>query len=75
MNRLARILLLAGRGFRRVVFRASGAGVRLAERLRRYQFEDAGPRILVKPRKRGTLRIWVEVAGVRSSNTVRLRIR
>ena len=34
----------------------------------------AGPRLLIKPKKRGVIQVWVTVNGVRSLNTIKLRV-
>jgi hypothetical protein len=51
-----------------------GAGLKVDDYLHGFQLEDAGLRLLIKPRKAGQIKLWVTVAGVRSVNTVTLRV-
>ena len=61
------------KGNKSVQVHIRGAGLKVDDYLHAYQLEDYGPRLLIKPRKAGTIQVWVTVNGVRSANTVKLR--
>jgi streptogramin lyase len=62
------------KGNKSVQVHIRGAGLKVDDYLHGYQLEDAGLRLLIKPRKAGRLKVWVTVGGVRSVNTVTLRV-
>jgi streptogramin lyase len=61
------------KGNKSVQVHIRGAGLKVDDYLHSYQLEDYGPRLLIKPRKAGQIKVWVTVGGVRSGNTVTLR--
>ena len=62
------------KGYGSVKVHIRGAGLKVDDVLHRFHLEDYGPRLLIKPRKPGVMRVWVTVSGVRSLNTVKLRV-
>jgi outer membrane protein assembly factor BamB len=64
---------LAGGKNKSIRIHIVGAGLNVNDYLHAYQLEDYGPRLLIKPRKRGQIKVWATVGGVRSVNTVTLR--
>jgi hypothetical protein len=64
---------LSGGRNRSIQVHIAGAGLKVTDYLHAYQLEDYGPRLLIKPRKKGPIKVWVTVGGVRSLNTVVLR--
>jgi len=50
------------------------AGLNVTDYFHSYHREDYGPRLLIKPRKPGQIKVWVTVNGVRSLNTIKLRV-
>jgi hypothetical protein len=61
------------KGYKSVQVHIRGAGLKVDDYLHSYQLEDYGPRLLIKARKAGQIKVWVTVGGVRSINTVTLR--
>jgi DNA-binding beta-propeller fold protein YncE len=62
------------KGYVSVKVHLRGAGIKVDDYFHSYHREDYGPRLLIKPRKPGVLQVWVTVNGVRSLNTVKLRV-
>jgi sugar lactone lactonase YvrE len=62
------------KGYGSIKVHIRGAGLKVDDYFHSYHREDYGPRLLIKPRKPGTLKVWVTVNGVRSLNTVKLRV-
>jgi NHL repeat len=61
------------KGTKSVQVHIRGAGLKVDDYLHPYQLEDYGPRLLIKPRRAGQIKVWVTVGGIRSLNTVTLR--
>jgi hypothetical protein len=64
---------LAGGKNKSIRIHIVGAGLNVNDYLHAYQLEDYGPRLLLKPRRKGQIEVWATVGGVRSVNTVKLR--
>jgi DNA-binding beta-propeller fold protein YncE len=62
------------RGYGSIKVHLRGAGLKVDDYFHSYHREDYGPRLLIKPRKPGVIQVWVTVSGVRSLNTVKLRV-
>jgi DNA-binding beta-propeller fold protein YncE len=62
------------KGYGSIKVHIRGAGLKVDDYFHSYHREDYGPRLLIKPRKRGTIKVWVTVNGVRSLNTIALRV-
>jgi hypothetical protein len=61
-------------GYGSIEVHIRGAGLKVDDHYHSYHREDHGPRLLIKPKKRGVIQLWVTVNGVRSLNTVKLRV-
>jgi hypothetical protein len=62
------------KGYGSIKVHIRGAGLNITDYFHSYHREDYGPRLLIKPRKKGQIKVWVTVNGVRSLNTVTLRV-
>lgn len=62
------------KGYGSIKVHIKGAGLNITDHFHSYHREDYGPRLLIKPRKKGVLQVWVTVNGVRSLNTIKLRV-
>jgi hypothetical protein len=62
------------KGYGSIKVHIRGAGLKVDDYFHSYHREDYGPRLLIKPKKRGVIQVWVTVNGVRSLNTVKLRV-
>jgi sugar lactone lactonase YvrE len=62
------------KGYASIKVHIRGAGLNVTDYFHSYHREDYGPRLLIKPRKPGQIKVWVTVNGVRSLNTIKLRV-
>jgi sugar lactone lactonase YvrE len=61
---------------RQVQVHIKGAGLKVTDYLHPFHLEDGfGPRLVVRPKKKGVIKVWTSAAGVRSINTVTLRVK
>jgi sugar lactone lactonase YvrE len=62
------------KGYGSIKVHIRGAGLNVTDYFHSYHREDYGPRLLIKPKKKGQIKVWVTVNGVRSLNTITLRV-